>query len=156
MDKIEERRRKQREYYAKNREKICEQKAAYRANSEVQQAYVKEYSKEYRKRNQEKIIEYAKTDANKKSKRICKWKLAGVKHPDFNELHDIWKAATNCADCDVILVESGITGVNRKCLDHDHITGLFRGIVCHACNGRRYQVDKKSPDYITQLSALNL
>ena len=154
MDYIEERRRKDREYYAKNREKICAQKASYRANSESYQEYIKEYhkgdkSKAYRE-------EYVKTDANKKSKRICKWKSAGVKHPNFNELHDIWKAATNCADCNVILVESGVNGANRKCLDHDHITGLFRGIVCHACNGRRYQVDKKSPDYITQISALNL
>ena len=153
MDYIEERRRKEREYYAKNREKICERKAAYR-KTDKHKEYVKEYQKTDKCRAYK--AEYQKTDANKKSKRICKWKLAGVKHPDFNELHDIWKAATNCDDCDIILAESGINGANRKCLDHDHITGLFRGIVCHACNGRRYQEDKKSPDYITQISALNI
>ena len=142
MDKIEERRRKEREYYAKNREKICAHKAEYRANSEKWQTYIKEYHKTEKYQTYKE--EYVKTEANKKCKRICKWKRSGVQHPDFDELYNIWKSATNCADCDVELVESGINGANRKCLDHDHTTGLFRDVVCHSCNCRRYQLDLKS------------
>jgi hypothetical protein len=140
MDKIEERRRKEREYYAKNREAICARKVAQRKTEEGK-AYLAEYRKTEKYQTYKE--EFAKTEANKKCKRICKWKRSGVQHPDFDELYNIWKSATNCADCDVELVESGINGATRKCLDHDHTTGLFRDIVCHSCNCRRYQSDLK-------------
>jgi hypothetical protein len=35
--------------------------------------------------------------------------------------------------CDVKLT-TGRCGGSRKCLDHCHITGKFRNIICHVCN----------------------
>jgi hypothetical protein len=35
-----------------------------------------------------------------------------------------------CAVCGDILIKEG----NKTCLDHNHITGKIRGIVCHNCN----------------------
>jgi len=134
MDLIEERRKKRREYDAEY--KKTDKGKATRAEYEKSDAYKAKQAK------------YNKSDKGQKSQRIRKWKFSGVKHPNMNELHDVWKAATNCADCEVILAESGINGSNRKCLDHDHETGLFRDIVCNTCNTKRGIIDR--------LSALNL
>lgn len=132
-------RQRDRKRYYKDHEKTLEKVRGYQKEYRKTDTY-KNYQQEYRKRSE--FIE-----AETKRKRIQKWRIRDVKHPDFEELHDIWKSATNCADCDVILVE-GQKGNNRKCLDHDHTTGLFRDIVCHACNLGRGVTDR--------LSALNL
>ena len=144
MDYIEERRRKYREYYAKKRKEICAQKAEYRKTEQAQKL-IKGYHKGDTYRAQK--AEYAKTDNGKKLISINRWKQYGVKHNNFDDLYKIWKEATNCADCDVVFVE-GNKGNNRKCLDHDHTTGLFRDIICHKCNIHRGVIDR--------LSALNL
>jgi hypothetical protein len=124
-------------YYEKNREIILQKQQVYRETGDRKKA----------------IQEYRKSENGKRSNKISKWKQAGVQHPDFNELYDIWTAATNCADCDVILVE-GNEGGNRKCVDHDHETGLFRDIICHKCNIIRGQKDnlKKIQEAISKLS----
>ena len=33
--------------------------------------------------------------------------------------------------------------LNKKCLDHDHKTGLFRNIICNRCNVIRGNNDRK-------------
>ena len=63
---------------------------------------------------------------------IYNWKKRGVKG-DYKKLYDIYINTTNCDICKVKLI-SGIRGNNKKCLDHDHITGEFRNILCNTCN----------------------
>ena len=127
----EHRRQLDMERYYTNHEQMLEKAKVYR---ETEQR--KQYMKEFRA-----------SETGMKSMRITHWRQSGVKHDNFDELYDIWKAATNCADCDVNLIEGNI-GSNHKCLDHDHTTGLFRDIVCHKCNVHRGIADS--------LSALNL
>ena len=125
------RRKRDMERYNEQREQMLDKKRAYRATEQGQKS----------------IKEYRASEKGMESKRINQWKKTGVKHDNFKELYKIWKEATNCADCDVNLVE-GNEKSNRKCLDHDHTTGLFRNIVCHKCNLQRGVIDR--------LSALNL
>ena len=96
----------------------------------------KEYMKVYNKNNSEKIKEYKQTEAGKKSGRITNWKKRGVKNDDFESLYEVYINTKFCEECNVELVE-GNFGNNRRCLDHDHETGLFRNVVCHLCNCRR-------------------
>jgi predicted ATP-dependent protease len=91
---------------------------------------------------------YRASEAGKKSARISCWKQKGVIHNDYDELYNIWKTTTNCFDCDIELIEgvgvvNGLTGSNKKVLDHDHKTGLFRNIICNRCNVIRGINDKK-------------
>ena len=92
-------------------------------------------------KNKEYMYNFRRSEEGLRSARITKWKQFGVISDNFDELYNIWKTATNCADCDVELVE-GNKGCNRKCLDHDHTTGLFRDIVCTKCNQMRGVTDQ--------------
>ena len=69
----------------------------------------------------------------KKSIRISDWKLSGVKCDDWNELYEYYVNCWECENCGVELIE-GLYGNNKKCLDHCHITGKFRNVLCHYCN----------------------
>ena len=110
--KLEERKEKSRLYYLANKEKIIQSN--------------KEYSDIYRKT--EKCI---------KLKKIVKWKIRGVKSDDFSSLYDYYLNCKNCEECNVELV-SGNLGANKRCLDHNHTTGLFRNVLCNTCNLRRH------------------
>lgn len=74
--------------------------------------------------------EYGKTEKGKRVNKTKSWKHMGVKG-DLNELYDIWLNASECENCGCILNECFSS---RKCLDHCHITGNFRNILCHNCN----------------------
>jgi hypothetical protein len=133
----EARRQRDKDNYYKNHEESLK-KAAEQRNTEARQEYMKEFRK---------------SENGLRANKISKWKQAGVQHPDFDELYKLFKETKVCADCDIILVE-GNKGANRKCLDHDHETGLFRDIICHKCNIIRGQKDnlKKIQEAISKLS----
>jgi hypothetical protein len=56
-------------------------------------------------------------------------KYYSLSHPEFESL--IQKQNNCCAICENPLRHGGRTGLN---VDHCHITGKVRGIVCHKCN----------------------
>tara|TARA_R110002153_G_scaffold144154_1_gene295307 strand:- start:518 stop:847 length:330 start_codon:yes stop_codon:yes gene_type:complete len=87
----------------------------------------KEYFKEYYK-------EYFKTESGIKGRRIAQWKQRGISEDyDWDEIYDIYIDCKVCDYCNVELVE-GLYGSNKKCLDHNHITGEIRGVLCMTCN----------------------
>ena len=90
--------------------------------------YHKEYMKEYHIKNKERQKEYRQTPQGKKSIKIAKWKYKGLINDNIDELYDRWLNSTECELC------GHNYSFNKKCLDHDHQTGLFRNIVCHSCN----------------------
>jgi hypothetical protein len=131
----------QKEYRENNKEKIKECKKEYRENNKGK---IKEQTKEYYENNKEKIKEqtkeykkeYNKTTAGIKSNRIKNWKTRGVISDDYSSLYDYYLNCKNCEECSIELLE-GNYGGNKKCLDHDHETGLFRNILCNSCNIKR-------------------
>ena len=60
---------------------------------------------------------------------IYKWKMRGLICDDYNALYETYIKTMECQHC-----QTEFTKNNKRCLDHDHTTGLFRKIVCHRCN----------------------
>ena len=75
------------------------------------------------------------SDDKRKSRRISDWKRSGVKAPldDWEGLYEYYINVEKCEDCNIDLVRGNFT-CNKKCLDHCHTTGEFRGVVCMRCN----------------------
>ena len=61
---------------------------------------IKEQEKQYQLTNKEKIAEYRQTENGKKSNRINTWKRLGVISENFDELHEKYLNTTNCDNCD--------------------------------------------------------
>tara|TARA_R110001632_G_C11026144_1_gene381195 strand:- start:69 stop:410 length:342 start_codon:yes stop_codon:yes gene_type:complete len=104
----------------------------------------KEKSRLYYLANKDKINQnntdnyniYRNTPEGLKKSRINNWKQYGVIHDDYSSLYEYYLNCENCEECNVELV-SGNYGANKRCLDHDHITGLFRNVLCLTCNIKR-------------------
>jgi hypothetical protein len=116
---------------------------------EEKAVYMKNYNKKYREKNKEQLSEkqkkhrqenkeekaeynkkYYQTPAGKKASIIAGWKKMGLIHSDYDELYDkIYLPATHCQVCKKEFKDSF-----DKCMDHDHLTGLFRQVLCRDCN----------------------
>ena len=114
----EERKEYKRLYYLKNKEKMSKQ------------------SKEWKLKNPGYNKEYWKSEKGKKCNRINTWKTCGVISEDFNQLYEYYINCKNCEECNIELIEGNL-GNNKRVLDHDHDTGLFRNVLCNTCNCRR-------------------
>ncbi len=67
-----------------------------------------------------------------KYKSIYNWKLYGVISEDFDKLYEDHMKINNCQLCGVLF--DNIIKNNKRCLDHDHKTGLYRNTICNKCN----------------------
>ena len=124
-------------YYLKNKEKEKERVRLYNLNNQDKR-------KEYRSENKEKRKEYQKkyqqTPSGIKSRKIGDWKRrdGGVLdhfNDNYETIYRIYQSTKFCDECGFQLN----IGDNRmrKCLDHEHYCGYFRGVVCHSCNVRK-------------------
>ena len=123
-------------YNEKHKDKITEKKKEYYENNKDA---INQRNKEYYEDNKDKITEQHKEwrennkDKATKCSRIATWKSRGVISDDYESLYEYYLNVEFCELCDVELVE-GLYGNNKKCLDHDHITGEFRNVLCCWCN----------------------
>jgi hypothetical protein len=107
------------------------------------QIKLKEYKREWYEKNKENIKdkrkeymrEDRKTPQGKKYNTIYNWKSRGL-IGDYEAIYDRYINTNNCDLCNVELS-------NKKYMDHDHITGEFRNIVCNSCNTNKS--DNKKP-----------
>jgi len=66
-----------------------------------------------------------------KSQTISTWKRSGLIYDDYDALYETYIKTMECQHC-----QTEFTKNNKRCLDHDHTTGLFRMIVCNRCNNQ--------------------
>jgi len=94
----------------------------------------KETTKKYREKNKQKLKEYNdkyfKSAPGIKTYTINNWKRRGV-IGDYDKLYEYHLSVNECENCGIELNQDQST---KKCLDHDHTTGLFRNILCQNCN----------------------
>ena len=98
------------EYHEKNKEKL------------------NNHRKEYNKNNKEKINQYRKTEKAIKGNRIASWKHRGLIHDNYDKLYADYINTLSCNVCNHDFSKY------KKCMDHDHDTGLFRNFLCLKCN----------------------
>ena len=122
-------------YYTKSSLcKLCSNKKSKEYNK-LHKDIIKDYQMEYRKNNKEKIT-------------ITQWKKNGIRSENFHKLFKIFNKAMNCYFCNV---QFGNTTRNRKCLDHDHLSGYPRFILCNICNTKLRKIDDKRKDVLLEI-----
>lgn len=110
--------RKKREWYLKNKKKALEDAKTWR---EANPERFKESQREWRKNNPHRIKVYAR---NKRIKKIY-----GLTPEQYDE--KLRNQGGGCAIC-LKPYNSG----RRLSVDHDHQTGMVRGLLCTSCNTR--------------------
>jgi hypothetical protein len=60
---------------------------------------------------------------------IYNWRRSGLIYDDYDDLYEVYINTIECQHCQIEFTKN-----NKRCLDHDHTTGLFRKIVCNRCN----------------------
>tara|TARA_R110001599_G_scaffold5223_1_gene26264 strand:+ start:82 stop:507 length:426 start_codon:yes stop_codon:yes gene_type:complete len=79
---------------------------------------VEEITKIWRLNNPKRMKKY----------KIQSWKNQGLISNDFDSIYTRYINSTNCKKC------GHDYSYYKKCMDHCHITGAFRNILCHSCN----------------------
>ena len=137
----EEQREYNRQYYQKNKEKLAEHiKQYYQENKEKKAENMKQYRQKHQEKAAEYIKQYQQTPQGKKVRRISQWKRKGLIDSDndnYESIYNHYINTTQCENCDVELTEDRYNTSTTRVLDHSHITGQFRNILCCACNNRR-------------------
>lgn len=125
----------QRQYYLKNKERIINRVTEYNNNNKDKKLL---YQKNYRDNNKNKLKEkdkkYLETPDGKKSRIKRRWKSRGLDMDTFYYVYPIFLKSTHCERCGVEFEEKN--NKNQKCMDHCHSTGMFRNVICRACNQR--------------------
>jgi len=64
---------------------------------------------------------------------IREWKYRGL-IGDYDKIYERYINTTHCDLCKIELTNGRTT--HGKCMDHCHISGEFRNVVCRTCNNR--------------------
>lgn len=97
--------------------------------------YRKLYYREWRKKNYQYKVRRT-TEEKIMVNRIGNWKQMGLICDDYEKLYDKFINTEFCELCNVKLTDESKVSNTKRCLDHDHKTGLFRNVVCKCCNGK--------------------
>jgi hypothetical protein len=113
--------RKKREWYLKNKEKVTQQSQAWKAANPER---FEELQVEWRKNNPHRIKVYTQ-----RSKRKIRLKNYGLTSEQFEQM--VQDQNNLCAIC-----EQPCSSGKLLAIDHNHKTGKVRGLLCTRCNVR--------------------
>ena len=119
-----------RQYREKNKERIKQYRETHKQQKQT-------YDKLYREKNRERTKEYHKnyiqTPQGKKIRTINSWKRYGLKlyGYTYEEVYEYYLSINNCEVCN-----KDIT--SNKYMDHCHVSGCFRWVLCSSCNTNDY------------------
>jgi hypothetical protein len=89
-----------------------------------------EYQRQWRKLNPDKMKEYERRRDKEKSRERAWERRYGIARQDYENLLE--KQGDSCAICKTTNV--GRKGHTHFHVDHDHLTGKVRGLLCDLCN----------------------
>jgi hypothetical protein len=118
----------QRRWYKKNKEKA---KKNSLANYEKKKDIINAKRKKKRADNPEEVRSKARKSYNPIVSKVSSWKNAGIKNMTY-ELY--LKMVSQQNDCCAICSDHRDTMKRNLDVDHDHITGKVRGLLCSKCN----------------------
>ena len=114
--------------------KQIEKRSLKRKEIREQKKIEKEINNELDKiKYNERKLKYTKTEKGQKTTFKANWKYFGLNMENFEEIYERYKMAIFCDICECVLNVEG-NDKTRKCMDHCHLTGEFRNIVCNYCN----------------------
>ena len=130
VEKKEKVRLYNKKYREKNREKLLLGNKQYNEKN-------RDKRKEWRDQNKDKIKQYKQSPEGMKSRRLSDWKRRGIIVEDWDGLYYRYLSTAWCDACKVKLTYDKNRTSTTKVVDHCHITGEFRNILCHSCNVKR-------------------
>ena len=80
----------------------------------------------------------------KKTSLKSTWKKRGLNMDNFDNIYDRYINTECCDKCKCSFENT------TKCMEHNHITGEFRGVVCRSCNNN--MLDNSSKNKIKNIS----
>ena len=149
-------------YYETHKDKIKQKNKEYKlAHKEELKQYFKEYRDKHKEEHNESNRRYRATFEGYVYYKLHSWRNRGVKINSWQEYVDAYnRAGGKCEICGKPLkltkFDDGDFEVAR--LDHDHETGMIRGILCDECNRMvaNFNLNKKALDYIKNSELKNI
>jgi len=111
-------------------------KIRYCKNFEKERERERKYRKAFPEKGKERMRKWRLENPEKqlKTNRKCDWKRYGLNMENFEEIYEKYLSTTHCELCNVLLTEDKINTKTTRTMDHSHITGEFRNVICISCN----------------------
>ena len=105
-------------------------------NKELIAAKAKKYNETNKEvRTKQKKL-YRESDQGRKNYMLSNWYRIGLKG-NYEKIYEYYLKTEHCQECECVFGKRGDGTGTFKCMDHHHATGLFRNVLCNACNIRR-------------------